>query len=181
MLIFSMALGGLFSVKHIGDLYSNEDNAYTLEISSAVSGNPVPNATIAIYKGDKVVGRGTSNKIGIVSFILHPLEEGQVAFSITKEGYNEYVLFQDIVARPVEPTATPIPTPSVTPTPKHLKSTGFVLLNPSDRGLFLFVMLFAFISLFSSSALFYKNYVMEQSDDGAWDFVESFTNWLKRE
>jgi len=182
MLVLSMAFAALFSVGHVGSLYVGEDNNYTLAVSNAATGLPVAEASITLYKGGKPLGERLTNATGYASFLLHPQKTGLAAFSITKKGYNEYVLFQDIAARPAAATPIPTATPTAVPTNVPARMSGLISMSPSDHGVFLLVMLLAFVCLFSSSAIFYKNYVQKESGNEAWDVTEAFStfaSWIK--
>lgn len=185
VLVLSMAFASLFTVSHMGEPYAGEDNNYTIVVSNAATGLPVANASVTLYKSDKPLGKRMTNAAGRAPFLLHPLETGIVAFSIAKEGFNEYVLFQEITARPAPAQiATPTPAPTAVPAQAPTKLSGYMAMNPSDRGMFLFVMLIAFVCFFSSFALFYKNYVQKEEGAGSGDMAEAFstlTGWLKRE
>ncbi len=173
MLVVSLAFASLFNVGHFGSLYVGEDNGYTLLVSNAASRQPVAGASVRLYKGDKLLGERVTNATGYASFLLHPLETGLIAFSITKEGFNEYVLFQKAVMRPTPtPEATPAPAPS--PQNATAPTTGYLLVNPSEGGLFLFAFAVAFICLFGASAIFYKNFMAEGASSGAWDMANAF-------
>ena len=184
LMLSAVFAASLFSVEHTNELIVGEDQDYILHIINSNSDKPVFYAKVALYKGSELLAMDYTNLEGYVSFLLHPTNESQVAFSITADGYNEYVVFQNATTRSViEPVVEPTPLNNETVS----SITGFLLLNPSQRGLFFFILALVFVCLFSASYVFFENFVRQEAADevgeeSSWELTQVFeglTTWIK--
>lgn len=173
-LMLATAFAGLFSVEHTGTLFLDEDNEHILLVNNAASSSPVYYATVTIFSNDEKLDEAKTNLNGYATFTVHPETEGVVAFSVTHEDYNEYVLFQEIIERKIEEAAIIEPIPEPQPQDDATPITGFVSLNSGERNIFLFIMLLAFICLSASSYLFYQHFIQSEvaTEEGAWESTE---------
>ncbi len=179
-MLLAAASASLFAVEHSPGLVVGEDQGYVITLTDANNGTPVEAALVEAYGDEGVIAQGATGADGSVHFFLHPGSPGFIAFRATADGYNEYVVVEEVTV-PDEPApaySTPTPKPNVATNP----ITGFITLNPTESSIFYFGFAAVIASLFGATYIFYLNYIMEEETEAAWDVtrvIESAAAWLK--
>ena len=175
VLLIAVASAGLFSVEHSRGLAVGEDQGYVLTVSDANTSLPIEGVLAEVFT-DELLAEGTTGPDGSVHFFLHPEAEGFIAFRLTADGYNEYVVVEEALFPPT-PVAAPEPSVAANTT---APITGFLTLQPNERSMFYFVFALAIACLFGAAYVFYTNFVMgEKSEWGVTQALDAVAQFLK--
>ncbi|MBN3037583.1 MAG: hypothetical protein JW834_04000 [Candidatus Diapherotrites archaeon] len=99
----SVASAAMFSVQHSDALLGNASQAYSFVVTDRDTGHTVEGVSILLGYNGNVVAESVTNNRGYAVFSIHPQNAGTVMFRVQKEGYNDFVVVQDIQVESVEP------------------------------------------------------------------------------
>jgi len=184
MLFLVPAMASLMAVSHSNSLVVGEEQAFFIGATNALTGVPVSGMKVEMYDSTGLVAAQDASDMGYAYFTLYPNETGYLSFRLTAEGFNEYVVVEEVTLKPVptptpEPTASPLVTANIIPAADNKTSpvTGFISVRPTDMWFFFIAVAFTIVCIFSASSLLYTNYLKEDFGLGASDPTSENT-WL---